>query len=64
MIGEGKIIELITETEKRKGLNEIMQHYSGKEWSFSNNSIDQVRVWKIIIEMITGKQSKDKISGD
>lgn len=64
VIGEGKIIELITENEKRKGLNEIMKHYSGKEWSFSKNSIEQVRVWKIIIEMITGKQSKDKISGD
>lgn len=64
VIGEGKIIELITEAEKIEGLNEIMKHYSGKEWSFSKNSLDQVRVWKIIIESISGKQSKDKISRD
>jgi len=60
VIGNGKIYELIKESEKIEGLNQIMEKYSGKKWDFREIKIDNIRVWKIIIETISGKQSKDK----
>jgi hypothetical protein len=62
VIGSGRIHELVTRSEKIEGLNQIMAHYSGQEWVFSEKNLDNLRVWKITIETISGKQSKDKIA--
>lgn len=59
VIGYGAITELLTAEEKVAGLHQIMAHYSDREWDFSALSTDNVRVWKIVIEHICGKQSKD-----
>ena len=45
---------------KDQGLRQIMRHYSDRDWQFGKRQIDQVRVWSIEIEQVTGKQSKDK----
>ena len=60
VIGYGTVWELTDITEKLEGLNHIMRHYSGREWPISAKDIENIRVWKIAIESLTGKQSKDK----
>ncbi len=56
VIGEGEISELITESEKIKGLNYIMKHYSNKEWEFSAKSLQKVRILKVKIKNATLKK--------
>jgi nitroimidazol reductase NimA-like FMN-containing flavoprotein (pyridoxamine 5'-phosphate oxidase superfamily) len=60
VIGYGKIHELVTGKEKAEGLHQIMEQYSGQEWVFGEKMLNNIRVWKITIETITGKQSKNK----
>ena len=60
VIGYGTVIELTTATEKIEGLNHIMRHYSGRAWPLSAQDIEATRVWRLAIERLTGKQSKDK----
>jgi hypothetical protein len=60
VIGNGEIHELVAIEEKIEGLNQIMEQYSSREWEFSEKALDSIRVWKITIETITGKQSKAK----
>ena len=60
VIGNGKVHELVDIEEKIEGLKQIMEQYSGKEWAFGERRLDNIRVWKITIETITGKQSKEK----
>ena len=35
VIGFGSIVELEDETSKTRGLNQIMKHYSGRDWTFN-----------------------------
>jgi len=60
VIGYGTVVELADMTEKIEGLNHIMRHYSGREWPIVAKATEDIRVWKIAIESLTGKQSKDK----
>jgi nitroimidazol reductase NimA-like FMN-containing flavoprotein (pyridoxamine 5'-phosphate oxidase superfamily) len=60
VVGNGRIHELVTRDEKAYGLDQIMQHYSGGQWEFDDKILDNVRVWSIAIEALSGKQSKDK----
>ncbi len=60
VIGFGKIVELRTTEEIVNGLNNIMKHYSSKEWEFRDPSINNTRVWQIEIDVITGKRSLRK----
>lgn len=60
VIGYGTVQELTEPSEKRSGLNRIMQHYSGREWPFTREDLEKVCVWRLGIESLTGKQSKDK----
>ena len=61
VIGYGEIQELVEEGEKIVGLNQILKLYSGKEWEISKKRLESTRVWKLTIETVTGKQSKDKV---
>lgn len=58
VIGYGSISELLAPAQKEYALNEIMRQYSGKRWPLEETSIAHVRVWKITIASMTGKQSK------
>ncbi|MEI6825955.1 MAG: pyridoxamine 5'-phosphate oxidase family protein [Desulfuromonadales bacterium] len=62
VIGYGSIHELTDPAEKTTALQVIMKQYSDREWSFSEASVAGVRVWKITIESLSGKQSKDFIT--
>jgi len=60
VIGYGTISELGTSEEKARGLNQIMLHYSGREWKIEPSATATTRVWRINIESITGKRSAEK----
>ncbi|MFN8255829.1 MAG: pyridoxamine 5'-phosphate oxidase family protein [Bacteroidales bacterium] len=57
VIGFGRIYEIIESNEAAYALNKIMQKYSGKDWEFTDKMIATVRIWKIEIDEISGKQS-------
>ncbi len=57
VIGYGIIYEITEKTERSNALNQIMLHYSGKEWEFTEKMLNNVRIWRIEIEEITGKKS-------
>ncbi len=57
VIGYGKMIELVDFEEQENAINQIMMHYSGKEWKFDEKMLKSVKLWKIRIEEVSGKQS-------
>ncbi|WP_028580222.1 pyridoxamine 5'-phosphate oxidase family protein [Desulfogranum japonicum] len=59
VIGWGVAREQTSEPEKRHGLSCIMAQYSDDKWDFTHIPLQSVRVWKIHIEKMTGKQSLD-----
>lgn len=61
VIGFGTIRELTDPAEIIKGLKLIMKQYSKREWNFSEENLSAIKVWKISIENISGKQSKDMV---
>mgnify|MGYP001823342182 FL=1 len=61
VVGQGHIYELETVGDKTHALNRVMAQYSGREWEFGPDRLDTIRVWKIEIEAITGKQSQPPV---
>lgn len=59
VIAEGKAEELTQPSEKVLALNQIMEHYSGKAWSFPVNELKKTSVWRIRLESVTAKNSPD-----
>ena len=57
VIGYGKMVELSAFEEQEMAINQIMLHYSGKEWHFNAQMLKSVKLWKIEIDEISGKQS-------
>ena len=57
VIGFGNVHELLSLEEKTRGLNHIMEHYSGQCWEFDKAAVDATRVWKIAITSVTGKRA-------
>jgi hypothetical protein len=52
--------ELRDPESKAIGLNQVMQHYSGREWEFDAATLARTRVWRVAIEELTGKHSSLK----
>lgn len=59
VIGYGRVEELVSPEDKTEGLNQIMKQYSSQAWTFGDDALNTLRVWRIDIESMTGKQSKD-----
>jgi nitroimidazol reductase NimA-like FMN-containing flavoprotein (pyridoxamine 5'-phosphate oxidase superfamily) len=57
VIGYGRVIELVDGKEREQGLNQIMLHYSGREWQYDPSHLQGTRVWCVEIESLTGKRS-------
>ena len=59
IIGFGKIFFLETNEEKTNGLNNLMKHQTGKdiEYNFTEDELNNVCVYKMIVEEFTGKQN-------
>jgi len=60
IIGYGRISEISDRAGKAHGLNQIMLHYSNREWDFDETSLATTRVWRIEIDSVTGKRSVEK----
>jgi len=60
VIGYGTVRELTRPDEKNHALNQIMHHYSGREWDIPGHRAATTRVWRIDIESVTGKRSLKK----
>ncbi len=62
VIGYGIVEELTDEAQRLRGLQQVMQHYSGREWDLQAEHLAKVRVWRLRIESLSGKCSRDKIA--
>ncbi len=62
VVGFGTVEEITDPPGKTRALNHVMKHYSGREWDFNEESLEKTRLWKISVEQMTGKRSKDKIT--
>jgi len=64
VIGFGTVEELKESHPKAYAFNQIMKHYSNRDWDvldFDGQLLEKTRLWRVSIDRITGKQSKDKI---
>jgi len=61
VIGFGIVQEITDSQTKVCALNQIMMHYSKREWDFDDHIVEKTRLWRISIDGITGKQSKDRL---
>ena len=59
VIGNGRVVELIDVQERTRALECIVKQYASSAAPFETSRVSAVRVWKIEIESMTGKQSKD-----
>ncbi len=57
VIGFGKAVLVENIAEKKKALNIIMNHYSDRDFKFTDKAIGKIAVIKIEIEGMTGKHS-------
>lgn len=57
VIGFGTVDEIVDPAGKARAVNQIMKHYSGREWEIDERSLEKTRLWRISIERITGKRS-------
>ena len=55
VIAEGEISELTDPEQKISALNQIMAHYSGRDWEIPVESLSGTRTWKITLQKITAK---------
>ena len=60
VIGYGTVSELTDPAEKTRGLDQIMLHYSGKQWEFTASLMTKTRVWQLLIDSLTGKRAEEK----
>ena len=60
VIGYGTVSELVEPDARKHGLNQVMLHYSGREWDLDPPSVDNTRIWRLDIESVSGKRSARK----
>lgn len=60
VIGFGSVTELVDEKGKAVGLNRIMKHYSDHDWVIEGPHLDSTRVWRVGLDILTGKKSEQK----
>lgn len=61
VIGFGTVEEIKDQHIKIHALDQIMKHYSNREWDFNEQVVEKTRLWRISIDRLTGKQSKDRL---
>jgi nitroimidazol reductase NimA-like FMN-containing flavoprotein (pyridoxamine 5'-phosphate oxidase superfamily) len=57
IIATGTIKEIKAADLKEVGLNQIMHHYSGKDWMMPADEISKTKIWAVELDHISGKQS-------
>ena len=56
VIGFGTVREITDPPGRLAAMNQVMQHYSGRQWEFDPETFAKVRLWRISIEELTGKR--------
>jgi len=59
-IGFGTVVEMISAEDRIHGLNQIMGHYSGRDWEYTGPVLQSTRVWRLDLDTLTGKKSEHK----
>jgi hypothetical protein len=62
VVGYGTISELTSHDQKAYGLSQIVLQCSGREWAFESADLKSVRVWRLLVECVTGKRSPPWLS--
>ena len=57
VIGYGRVEQITDRLEKAQGLNYLMAQYGQGEHPYSDEALDGVCVWRIVIERMTGKET-------
>ena len=60
VIAAGEIKEIRDPNLKIFGLNQIMLHYSGKDWEMPEREISKTKIWGVELETVSGKISPSK----
>ena len=60
VIGYGRVSELTDPAEKTRGLDQVMRHYSARQWEFNASVLAKTRVWQILIDSVAGKRAEEK----
>lgn len=55
-ICRGKVSFIEELAEKRQALNIIMQHYSSREFVYSDPAVKNVKIWEVPIDNVTAKE--------
>jgi nitroimidazol reductase NimA-like FMN-containing flavoprotein (pyridoxamine 5'-phosphate oxidase superfamily) len=58
VMGEGKAFLVEEPQEKEAALAIIMRHYSDREFTFNPSQVNKVVIIRVVIDSISGKQSK------
>ncbi|GFO58331.1 MFS transporter [Geomonas silvestris] len=61
VMGTGTITELVEPEERNEALVKVMLQYGHGECQFTEKQLAGIKIWKLAIDSITGKQSNDKI---
>jgi uncharacterized protein len=56
VIGFGTVHEITDQSGRLAAMQQVMLHYSGKEWEFDAETFAKIRQWRIEIESVTGKR--------
>ncbi len=59
MIGQG-YMEILSDDEKEDALCILMKHYHQEEFPFNKAVMPQTKVFKLVVEQVTGKRRKKR----
>lgn len=59
VIGQG-YIEMVSDDEKEYALHILMKHYHQEDFSFNRAIMPQTKVFKMVVEKVTGKRRRKK----
>ncbi len=58
VVGHGTIEEIRDPAGKEHALNRIMEHYTGKTWTFDPEVLPKTRLWRIAVDTVTGRRNR------
>ncbi len=60
VIAEGQITEITDPYQKIAAIDKIMSHYSGRNWAITPEYLENLLIWKVRLDSVTGKESPAK----
>lgn len=56
VMGRGAVAQITDEAQKRRGLEALMEHMTGKRHEIDEQTIQRTAVFKLVVEAISGKK--------